>query len=162
VCARPTKINRDENGRLHSLTEKSIEYPDGWGLYHINGIKFDEDLWKKITSKTMPAKDVFKLKNTEQRAVAIKTLGAEKLIKELGGKTIDQKKYSYGTDYLIELEGFEDGLKEPYRFLKGYDPAESGYVYIRTSPKANTVEEAHNFCYRLQIFNMNYEPDKRT
>jgi len=56
VCARPTKINRDQAGRLHSLIEKSIEYPDGWGLYHIHGVQFEEDLWKRWLIKSFLVK----------------------------------------------------------------------------------------------------------
>src|SRR5690606_7503767 len=48
VCARPTKINRNIQGQLHSVTEKSIEYPDGWGLYSFNGITLSEELFVSL------------------------------------------------------------------------------------------------------------------
>lgn len=65
VCARPTKINRDDRGRLHSVIEKSIEYPDSWGLYHIDGINFKEDLWNKVVKQTMSAKECLKIENVD-------------------------------------------------------------------------------------------------
>ena len=149
-------------GNLHSEADMAIKYPDGYGFHFLHGICFDEKLWQSIVKRTISARKVFKLKNAEQRAMAIKVLGAEKLIKELGGKVIDKRKYNYGIDYLIELKGFKDGTGEPYKFLKGYDPAEKDYVYIRTHPRVKNVQEAHNFCYRLQMFNVDYNPSLRT
>jgi len=148
--------------KLHNEKGMAVEYEDKWGIYSLEGISFDKKLWKAITSKKITSKDVMKIENTEQRAVAVKIIGAEKIIKELGGKVIDEKQFSYGKDYLIELEGFKDGLGASYKFLKGYDPAENDYVYVRTTPNAKTVIDAHNFCYRLQLFGKNYEPEQRT
>ena len=90
VCARPTKINRDTQGRLHSLTEKSIEYPDHWGLYHIHGVRFEEDLWKKVVNKELSCKEVLSLNNMEQRYIALKIYGADKIFNDLGAKLIDK------------------------------------------------------------------------
>jgi len=72
VCARPTKILRNAQGRLHSDTGKAIEYPDGWGLYFLNGVRFDEKLFKEVTSKKMPFKDILAIKDVDQRRQAMK------------------------------------------------------------------------------------------
>ena len=162
VCARPKKINRDNEGMLHSEAGKSIEYPDGWGLYNIHGVRFGEALYWGIIKKTIKPRDVFKIKNTEQRAIAVNMTIDDRAVKELGAIEIDKKKYCYGTDYLIELKKMKDGLGKPYKFIKGYDPAEKGYVYVRVNPKSKTVQEAHDLSYRLKLFNLNYNPDLRT
>ena len=44
VCERPTKINRDDQGRLHFSAGPSIVWPDGWGLYHWHGTSVMERL----------------------------------------------------------------------------------------------------------------------
>lgn len=162
VCARPKKINRDNEGMLHSEAGKSIEYPDGWGLYNIHGVRFGEALYWGIIKKTIKPRDVFKIKNTEQRAIAVNMTIDDRAVKELGAIEIDKKKYCYGTDYLIELKKMKDGLGKPYKFIKGYDPAEKGYVYVRAHPKSKTVQEAHDLSYRLKIFNLTYNPTSRT
>ena len=70
VCSRPTKILRDENGRLHSEVGQAIEYPDGWGLYMLHGVKFEKDLWQKAVSGKMSFKEILDIQNTEQRLQA--------------------------------------------------------------------------------------------
>ncbi len=72
VCARPTKINRDALGQLHSDREKSIEYPDGWGLYHLHGVSFHKELWEKVTSRKMPFAEILAIKDIDQRKQAMK------------------------------------------------------------------------------------------
>ena len=72
VCARPIKINRNAQGRLHSDTEKAIEYPDGWGLYLLNGVLFPEDLWQKVVSKTMPFEEILAIRDIDQRTQAMR------------------------------------------------------------------------------------------
>ena len=51
VCARPKKIKRNSLGQLHNINGKAIEYPDGWGLYCLNGVTYknikDDSQWKK-------------------------------------------------------------------------------------------------------------------
>lgn len=104
VCARPTKINRDTTGQLHSDREKSIEYPDGWGLYHLHGVSFDETLWRKAVSRQMPFADILKIEDIDQRKQAMKY-----------GSVWDFVKYAKG----IELDtytktGAKDGRKIRY------------------------------------------------
>lgn len=83
VCARPTKINRNELGFLHSDKEKSIEYPDGWGLYHLNGVRFDETLWRKVTSRQITWKEIMAIVDIDQRTQAMR-YGNEEDFAKLG------------------------------------------------------------------------------
>jgi hypothetical protein len=92
VCARPKQINRNTNGQLHSITGKSIEYPDGWGLYHINGIKFEEELFLKLTSGRMSFDEILKIVDVDQRNQALRFVGndeKEKFLKLVNAKVID-------------------------------------------------------------------------
>ena len=152
----------DENKKRHSLTLPAVNLYNDKSEYWLYGVKFKKDLWENITSGKIKACDIMKIKNTDQRAVAIKIIGAEKIFKELKAKVIDEHTYPYGTDYLVELEGFLDGLKQPYKFIKGFNPEINDYVYVRTHPKCMTVEEAQSWCYRLELLNLNYQPNSRT
>lgn len=44
ISERPNKLNRDEQGRLHSEEEVAISYPDGWSIYAWHGIRVPEDI----------------------------------------------------------------------------------------------------------------------
>lgn len=136
VCARPVKINRDVNGRLHSTTEKSIEYPDGWGLFHIHGVRFEENIWKQITSGTMPVKDVLALSNIEQRYAAMKFLGAEKLLTGAKAKLIDD---SIRGNRLYETSTLIPGTV--MKFLRYLDPS-TGREYVSFVPPEHTEADA--------------------
>jgi len=156
VCARPIKINRNDKGRLHSLTEKSIEYPDGWGLYHIDGIRFDENLWRKVVKKELSAKECVAIQNTDQRAIALRLLGWDKVLSELGAKKISEDEYG---------ELFECDLKDdikPARFVKAIDPSTNEPIFDRCHPDCQTPKEANERHYRLALVNEKYENFIRT
>ena len=146
------------NRRLHSLTGKSIEYPDGWGLYNINGVKFDKELWKKITNKIITPEEAIKLPNVEQRIIAIQYIGGERLLKELSGKIISQDEYGE----IWELEKLQDTNKKNYRYYVANDPSKNEKVYLRTHPDVTTPKEAMTRAYRLHEFKIEYNPIKRT
>jgi hypothetical protein len=77
------------NGRLHSATGKSVAWEDG-GFYHIKGILYEENLWKKIKDRTMPVMEIMELENIEQRYTAIEFYGAELVMKQLNAELVDK------------------------------------------------------------------------
>jgi len=94
VCARPSKISKNTEGRLHSDTDMAIKYPDGWGLYLLNGIRFDEKLWKRIVSfkdsKDMPFDEILKIADVDQRVQAMKYGNVSEFIKHANATKVDQ------------------------------------------------------------------------
>ena len=139
VCARPTKILRDESGKLHSETRKALEYPDGWWLYIIHGVRFDEELWRKIAYGKITAQEVLGLKNAEQRMVAMKVRGMENFLKELNAKLVDksergnelylvQKVFSQPDAYFVRLTCPSTGRV----YMEGIDPE-----FAKENPRAD-------------------------
>jgi hypothetical protein len=84
VCARPKNISRDERGQLHSDIRKAIEYPDGWGLYMLHGVKFPENLWEKVVNKKLSFKEVSEIKDIDQRTQAMAYCPPRDFLKENG------------------------------------------------------------------------------
>jgi len=89
VCARPIRILRNNRGRLHSDEKKAIEYPDGWGLYMLNGVKFPEELWQKVVNRKMSFKEVAAIKDIDQRAQAMAYCPPREFL-ETKGKLLDK------------------------------------------------------------------------
>ena len=85
-------ISRDTENRLHNDYGHSIEFKDGYKLYFLNGVAFDEELYWKIVKKQMPIIDVLKLDNIEQRYCAIKVYGAEEILNNLKAKKVHKDK----------------------------------------------------------------------
>jgi len=144
VCARPQKINRDERGRLHSLTEKSIEYPDGWGLYHINGVRFDENLWKKVVNKELSGQEIMKIQDMEQRMIALKYYGAENLLKDFNTKQIDKSERGN------ELYGINGLIPDREVKLLKYSCPSTERVYVKFVPfEIKGADEANAWCFQI-------------
>ncbi len=158
VCARPVKILRDERGRLHSEAGQAIEYPDGWGLYMLHGIKFDAPLYWKIVKKEMTSKEALAIPSTDQRAIALQFIGGERLMQDFNGKIIGKDEYGE----LVELTDLKDSNGEPYKYLRALNPENGQYVYLRTRPEFKTAQEAEAWSYDLSRWGLNYKPISRT
>jgi hypothetical protein len=146
VCARPTRIKRDEQGRLHSDTDKAIEYPDGWGLYILDGLRLDEELWTRIVSKTMSFEEIMKIPNTDHRMVALK-YNPQALINS-GAELVDKSKRGNEL-FKIERKEINKILEFPKiwflrfqcptgrTFIEGVDPQ-----LAEITPKADVCQAA--------------------
>ncbi len=85
---RPSEINLDAEGRLHSETGMSIRYNgSGWGLYHWHGTEVPSE-WI-LDRKTLTAAVALTQENLEVRRAACEMLGWAQILKELNAKTID-------------------------------------------------------------------------
>jgi len=91
VCERPTKITKNNNNQLHNEHGMAIQYPDGWGLYMLNGVKFDEKLYKKIISREMEMSEILNITDIDQRVQAMKFAknGLREFYFSEGGRKID-------------------------------------------------------------------------
>jgi hypothetical protein len=89
ACERPTRISRDENGALHSWTEKAIEWPDGWGLYRVHGVRVPDQLvTEPDTWLTLARIDAEP--NAEVRRLMIERYGLARYVREAGFAVLDQ------------------------------------------------------------------------
>ena len=88
VCEMPQEIHRDDKMRLHSLNSPSIAWEDGYKLWHLWGTGFEEKLWADITTKKISAKEIIAIPNMEQRMAALKVIGVDNLIAEIGAKSV--------------------------------------------------------------------------
>ncbi len=130
VCERPVAIRRNHEGQLSSDQKMAIEYPDGWGLYALDGVVFKKDLWEKVVSQTMTLTELFAIENADQRAVAVSYNG--KAIIASGAEMIDSHP-QHGDLYLLQNTEFNKycGHKKAY-FLRMDCP--TGREFIEAVP----------------------------
>lgn len=87
---------RDELGRL----DNTQGYAVAWrinregkiesGLHFVKGVYFQPELFDKIfIQENIGSEEIFGLRNTEQKAIAIHHIGYDKFIKELGAEKLD-------------------------------------------------------------------------
>ena len=86
----PSKVLLDDNKRLHSVSEPAIQFRDGYSIYRIHGIEFDEKTFYDLTQRKIPVKDILQLENIEQRYVALEYYGFENILDELNARLIDE------------------------------------------------------------------------
>ena len=140
VCARPTRIEKDNQGQLHSLTDMAIKYSDGWGLYFIHGVKFDDaNLWNIIADGSITAAQVFAIDNMEQRRVAYVVMDKAKM-SELDGLEIIHQVSDDGHGYPMRIVQFKlPNIDLPFRYLNCYCPSEGREYYLETQ-KSDCLE----------------------
>jgi hypothetical protein len=103
ITERPVRLERDERGRLHSLSGAAIGYPDGWGVYAVHGVRVPADIIEQPASIT-PAR-IEAERNAEIRRVMIDRYGIAKYLLDSGAKEIHRDEC--GTLYRKELAGDE-------------------------------------------------------
>jgi len=128
VCDRPKHIKRNAEGQLHSTNGKAIEYKDGWGLYMLNGVRFDEELYKRVTDPNTPVQEILAIEDVDQRTQALNPefRKVEDVVTALKGEKLD----SYDK---ITIEG-EPIHYELYRFPSGEVFTEDAYYALFDCP----------------------------
>jgi hypothetical protein len=88
VCERPTQINRDAQGRLHSASGPAIVWPDGWGVHSWHGTTVPAT-WIEQGANLDPVV-VLTHANVEQRRAGAEIVGWKNIIAKLKPRIIDK------------------------------------------------------------------------
>ncbi|WP_297463051.1 DUF6745 domain-containing protein [Ferrovum sp.] len=83
---RPKIINRDDQDRLHCENGPSMEYRDGWALYHWHGVSIPKE-W--VSGQKPTAREAISWPQIEQRRAACEIVGWANIIEELDARIID-------------------------------------------------------------------------
>jgi hypothetical protein len=137
ISNRPTKINRDEQGRLHSDKECSIQYPDGWGLWTWHGVNVEKYVIESPEKITVD--DIEKETNAEVRRVKITRYGQDRYLLDSHAEKIHQDEF--GVLYRKEIKDDEplvmvkvvNSTPEPDGSFKDY--------FLRVDPELRPLYE---------------------
>ena len=91
ISERPIRLHVDSRGFLHSENSKAIEYPDGWGMYYLNGVKVTEYL-VMTPAEDLDIKFFLEEKNADVKAEFVRKFGVERML-HLGTKVDSYEKY---------------------------------------------------------------------
>ena len=166
ACERPKKI-RLENDQLHCTDGMAIEYSDGWGLWMLHGVRVTKEI-VMTSADDIDCKIILTEKNAEIRREIIRKVGIDRVIKNLGAKTVEKKmitipaQYEYKNDcdcdyecehkkekvyipeklYEYELLNFDiiDGRYRPY--LKMQNPSVDTIHVEGVHPDCKTIQQA--------------------
>jgi hypothetical protein len=153
ISDRPKSIHRDEEGRLHCEGGPSIEYRDGWALYHWHGVSIPRE-W--VTGQPPNANEALKWPNIEQRRAAVEIVGWSNVLRELKPKTIDRDS-DPEVGELIEVN-LPDSEAE--RFLVVQCGTGRKGITIPVPREMKTALQAGAWTYGLDT--LSYKPEVRT
>jgi len=137
ISERHNKCTLNLNNKLHSNGSAAIEYPDGWKIWALNGVRVTQEIAETPADKLNPEL-VLTEKNAEIRREIVKKIDIVRVLKKLNAKTIHKK-----DDYeLINLD-LRDGRFRPY--LKMLNPSIKVWHVEGVHPDCKTVEQALNW-----------------
>jgi hypothetical protein len=88
VSERHHILERDERGRLHSLTGPACAYPDGWGIYAVHGVRVPADIIEDRSSITVARIEAET--NAEVRRVMIDLYGPKRYLEDSGAVVVQE------------------------------------------------------------------------
>ncbi len=169
LCKRPLLTIQDDKNRLNNTEGPAVQFSDGYSQYYINGVFFDEKLFLEIfIHKTITPKEILNIRNAEQKVIALKHYGYDRVISELNAKKLDTWKTKSLVNgnwaecelYEFELE-FSRWSKNVYRFVKVQDHS-TGKVTTLAVPiekQTNTAKGAVSWTFGMteEEYNPYYE-----
>src|SRR5581483_5675592 len=90
LVRKPVRLERDEQGRLHSGDGMCIQYAGGWGFYAWHGVRVPERII--LQPGALTRQDWMSEENLEVRRAIQERLGTDRFVELVGGKCIDAGK----------------------------------------------------------------------
>jgi hypothetical protein len=134
-------ICRWKDGVLHNETGKSVGFPDGWGIYNLNGVSVPEHVVMTAPedmTETWLQEHFLQEQNVEVRREILRKVGAEIVCQRLGANPIDAK-----SNYTLLLVPLGNGDEAPY--LKMLNPSIGIWHVEAVGRECRTVEDALAF-----------------
>ena len=137
VSERHSALRRNEVGRLHGDDGPAVEYPDGWRIWALDGIRVDEQIVMRPGEQTL--KQIDGESNADLRSIRISRFGWPRYLRESGAECLDTRDN--------ELEGTIEALyatKSGERRLVATCPTGRTFA-MGVSPEVGTCEAAQKW-----------------
>jgi len=136
VSNMPSKIVRNNSGRLHNPTGPAVEFPDGYKQYYVNGRALPAWIWEKAEAGEITKEMFLKEQNSEIKGGIYEVLGQKRMMDLLGAKEIDKKQivHANGDVETVALlktrEKFREIGNQPFAWVKMVCPS-TGTQYLQ-------------------------------
>ena len=138
VVRKPNQIFLNQNGDLNHESEMAISWPDGFGMYCLNGVRMCGCEWffDKTLSDKEKAEKIFATENVEQRAEMLRVFGMSKIYETLSHTKLSSREDGY------EVLAIDIGTGRKEEYLKMINPS-TGEVHVEAvARETKTVEQA--------------------
>ena len=154
--ARPNRLRRDAQGRLHSDDGQAVGYPDGWGVYAWHGVRVPERVITHPAHITVA--QIHQEANAEIRRVLLERYGYERFLADSGAQVLHAD--DYGTLYRTEFPDDEPLVcVSVVNSTPEADGSSKQYV-LRVPPTITSAREA--VAWSFQMTAQEYAPEAET
>ena len=138
VSERHNVLHRDADGRLHCDNGPALQYPDGWSIYAIGGVRVDEQTIMRPETQTL--EQIEKEENAEVRRVRIERFGWPRYLAESGAKVANRRRN--------DRDGQEEALyalKDKTKRFVCVDPSTGRKYALGVPAEIKNCDEAQNW-----------------
>jgi hypothetical protein len=157
MTEKPTRIELDDQKRLHSEDHPALEYSDGFAIYSWHGVRVDEDIIMRPESPTLER--AMKETNQEIRRITLERYGWHRVMADLGAVTIHEDNFGK----LVETEKLAtllDGEDPKARFVIVKDASTDRIYALRVDPSMETAQAA--VAWTFQVEPKSYDPQQQS
>jgi hypothetical protein len=153
VVRKPTLLEWDTQGQLHSASGPCIQYRDGWGIYAWHGVRVPEKLI--LHPEQVTREEWMQERNAEVRRAIQERLGPQRFIELVGGRCIDRGRRGS----LIEID-LDNDPEQVAHYVQVRDSSTERNYYLRVPPSINSADEAIAWTFGLDA--RDYQPEQET
>ncbi|MCY1140650.1 hypothetical protein OWR29_21845 [Actinoplanes sp. Pm04-4] len=156
LTERPTRVTRDNVGRLHRGEGPAMEYPDGYALWAWRGMPIPTDLAAQLP--TLTADRIGAESNAELRRVMLEHFGYDRYLREAGAQALH--KDETGTLWHLPLPGDEPLVMVEVVNATPEPDGTSRIYWLRVPPTTRTAREGVAWTFGLEA--AQYHPQIQT
>jgi hypothetical protein len=138
ISDRHITLYRNTAGRLHREGAMALSYPDGWGIYALNGVRMSPAHVLTLAEQIDP-KTILNEKNAEVRRELLRKIGIERFLGVCKHRVMDTR-----GDYALLSVPLSDEVKDA-RYLKMLNPSIGVWHVEAVAPECDTVQHALNW-----------------
>lgn len=149
LVRKPVRVERDEQGRLHSSNGMCLQYRDGWGFYAWHGRGVPEKII--LHPEQITQDDWLRERNLEVRRAIQERLGHDRFVELVGATILDQSQRGV----LVEVDLGRDPERVA-RYVRVQDSSTNRQYYLRVPPSISSADEAVAWTFGLS--EQDYQP----
>jgi hypothetical protein len=154
VSERAVEYHVDSRDFLHNPNGPAILYEDGTALWAIHNTRVPKELIMTPADK-LDVKLILTERNAQVRSEIIRKIGIQRVVRDLGAKTVDSS-----DDLGYKLLEIDLGNNTKRRYLQMTNPSVEGMIHVEAvPPTVKTVEEANAWRDNLTTY---YKPEVLT
>src|SRR3990167_6158870 len=145
----PEILLKSQQNQAHCETGPSHRWRDGWELYHLNGVRFEKELWGKIVNKKLSFKEIMQIKDIDKQAIAMKYMLATDFLKSVKAELVCEKTAKGNELWKVPIEPSKVFDRDEY-FLHYFCPS-SGREYLQAVEHDKAIESKFNADYLMAL-----------